>query len=58
MEKWYILLFLLCPLMHFFMMRGHKHGDHASCHDKGSSDVKDRDEEVKTKKVVDLQKNL
>ncbi|MDD3893429.1 MAG: DUF2933 domain-containing protein [Syntrophomonadaceae bacterium] len=25
MEKWYFLLILLCPLMHLFMMFGHKH---------------------------------
>jgi len=30
-EKWYLLLFLLCPIMHLLMMRGHKHGSHAGC---------------------------
>lgn len=33
MEKWFILFLLLCPLMHFIMMRGHKHnGNHNNCH--------------------------
>ncbi|PSJ45102.1 DUF2933 domain-containing protein [Zobellella taiwanensis] len=34
------LIFLLCPLMHLFMHRGHKHGEHHH-HDPGSDESKE-----------------
>ena len=46
MEKWYLLFFLLCPLMHL-LMRGHNHGNQNCCGKKGISDHNKSDAGVK-----------
>lgn len=39
MEKWYLLVFLLCPLIHFIMMKGHSNND-SSC--SGKKNISDK----------------
>lgn len=51
MEKWYILLILLCPLMHLLMMRGHNHGNQ-SCHGRKEPADEQNDKAAISQKTV------
>ena len=45
-ENWFLLMLLICPLMHFFMHRGH--GSHGSCgHNRHNEKASAQQEEKK-----------
>lgn len=40
-DNWFILMLLICPLMHFFMHRGH--GSHDKCQHKEKTPAQEED---------------